>query len=374
LRVVIEADYIVIGAGIAGAGVACELAAHSRVVILERESQPGYHSTGRSAALFSEIYGGDVVRGLSRASRPFLLHPPEDIGGALLRPRGALFIASEEQRDQIDAMLASPTVTSHVEGMASAEAIRRVPILRPECAVHVLLEPFAHDIDVHALHQGFLRVARRQGATLFNDAEVVAIERDADRWQVSTGDETFRAPCIINAAGAWADGIAMLAGVAPLGIEPRRRTAILVDAPQGIDITPWHMVIAIDETFYFKPDVGRILISPADETPTPPCDAQPDELDIAIAVDRFEQATTMRVTQIRHRWAGLRSFVADRSPVCGYDPQAPGFFWLAAQGGYGIQTAPALSRAAAALAQGHELPSDIVDNGVTERSLAPRRA
>jgi len=362
-----RADFIVIGAGIAGAGVAYELARQASVVVLEGESQPGYHSTGRSAALFSEIYGNATVRALSRGSRDFLLTPPRGFAASsLLKPRGALFIANSEQIDAYEALRHAPDVVRYTREVDRAEGLRLVPILKEEWLERAMIEEGAQDIDVHSLHQGFLRGMKERGATLVTSGLVQSIVREAQGWRVVASGQEFLAPVVINAAGAWADEIAALAGVAPIGLEPRRRTALLVDAPDrspsgagagaqerpppDTPIEQWPMVIDIGDSFYFKPDAGRLLVSPADETPSAPCDAQPDDLDVAIAVDRFEQATSVVVRQVRHSWAGLRSFVADRSPVIGFDAAAPGFFWLAAQGGYGIQTSWAAAELAAALA------------------------
>jgi D-arginine dehydrogenase len=354
-----RADFIVIGAGIAGAGVAYELSRHGSVIVLETESQPGYHSTGRSAALFSEIYGNETVRALSRASREFLAAPPASFADApLLKPRGALFVASSEQLEAFEALRNAPDVARHTHELSREEAARRVPILKEEWLVRVMIEEGSQDIEVHGVHQGFLRGMRERGATLLNASAAQSIVRESGQWRVVAGGQELIAPVVVNAAGAWADEVAQLAGVAPVGLEPRRRTAVLIDAPAGIAVDQWPMVLDVGDTFYFKPDAGRLLLSPADETPCAPCDAQPDDLDVAIAVDRFEQATSVVVKQVRHRWAGLRSFVSDRSPVIGFDPDAKGFFWLAGQGGYGIQTAPAASRLAAALATRTTLPQE----------------
>lgn len=346
-----RADFIVIGAGIAGAGVAYELARHASVIVLEGESQPGYHSTGRSAALFSEIYGNATVRALSRASRDFLLTPPRGFAASsLLKPRGALFIANAEQVASYEALRHAPDVVRYTREVDREEGLRLVPILKEEWLARAMIEEGAQDIDVHSLHQGFLRGMKERGAALVTSGLVQSIVREVDTWRVVAAGQEFRAPVVINAAGAWADEIAALAGVAPIGLEPRRRTALLTDGPPDTPIESWPMVIDVGDSFYFKPDAGRLLVSPADETPCAPCDAQPDDLDVAIAVDRFEQATSVVVRHVRHRWAGLRSFVADRSPVIGFDAAAPGFFWLAGQGGYGIQTSWAAAELAAALA------------------------
>jgi len=367
-----NADFIVIGAGIAGAGVAFELARSAAVIVLEAEPQPGYHSTGRSAALFSEIYGNETVRALSRASRNFLHSPPAGFAAsALLKPRGSLFIASRAQCEAFEQLQAAPDVQRLTRPLSGAEARSIVPILKPEWTWKVMLEEGSHDVDVHALHQGYLRGMRERGAALVCSSLVRSIERHAVGWRVATAHHEYHAPVVVNAAGAWADEIAVLAGLPRIGMEPRRRTALLVDPPLGLSTDGWPMVLDVADTFYFKPDAGKLLLSPADETPSAPCDVQPDALDVAIAVDRVEQATTMTIARVRHQWAGLRSFVPDRSPLIGFDPGAEGFFWLAAQGGYGIQTAPAVARFAAALARLASV--DDPDLEPLQRAVAPAR-
>jgi D-arginine dehydrogenase len=367
-------DYIVIGAGIAGASVAAELSRNGRVCVIERESQPGYHSTGRSATLFSEIYGNSIIRGLSRASRQFLFEPPAGFSeNALVRPRGVLYYASAEQSAEFAAFLDEPDVARDTVLLSPAAAHDLIPIIKPELLVNAAHEPMATDIDASSLLAGHIRALRSRGARLVSDSTIAAIEYSQGQWRVSTQTDVFAAPVLIDAAGAWADEVAQLAGVAPVGLQPMRRTALLIDAPPGTSIAAWPMAFDIGETVYFKPDAGKLLLSPADETPTPPCDAQPDDYDVAVAVDRFEQATGLSVPRVQHRWAGLRTFARDRTPVVGFDPQAPGFFWLAGQGGYGIQTSPAMSRLAAALASGHEIPDDIRAEGVTAESVSPRR-
>lgn len=358
-------DIIVIGAGIAGASAADALAPSARVIVLEQEERAGVHSTGRSAALFSETYGNAVIRALSRASRAFLAGPPDGFSETpLIRPRGSLYVAAE---DQLDRLRALEVATGTFERLSGAEARRRVPILRPEASAAGLYEPGAMDIDVDALHQGFLRRLRRRGGQLVTDAPVTALRREATGWIATTPRGDVSAPIVINAAGAWADRVAVLAGIAPLGLQPKRRTAALIDGPD-LDFSGWPLVIDADETVYFKPDAGRLLISPADETDTEPGDAQPDDLDVAVAADRVERMTTLRVSRVRHRWAGLRTFAPDRTPVCGFDPREAGFFWLAGQGGYGIQTSPALAALAARLVL--RLPGDLAE---LEAALAPDR-
>ncbi|HEY3812750.1 MAG TPA: FAD-binding oxidoreductase [Caulobacteraceae bacterium] len=369
-----EYDIVVIGAGMAGASVAAHLASDRRVLVLEREGQPGYHSTGRSAALFSAIYGSEPVRALSRASHEFLFAPPSGFAEApLVRARPAMHIASAEQVERLAKFAALPDVAPVSRTIGRDEALKLCPMLKPENVELAVVELEAADVDVHGLHQAYLRLLRERGGALLTDRDVEALCREGGRWRVTAGGEEFTAPILINAAGAWADKIAEQAGVATIGLQPMRRTAILVEPPPGADIDDWPMVIDGDEQFYFKPDAGLLLLSPADETPMGPCDVQPDEWDVAVAVDRVETATTLKVTRVKHRWAGLRSFVTDRTPVAGFDPDAPGFFWLAGQGGYGIQTAPALSRVAAALALGQPVPADITAHGVNVADLSPAR-
>ena len=369
-----EFDFLVVGAGMAGASAAYYLAPLGRVAVLERESQPGYHTTGRSAALFSETYGNATIRGLTTGGRGFYLDPPAGFAEhPLLAPRGALFIGRDDQIPKLDAAVAEIGDLDRLTRLDAAEVRALVPALKADYVAGAVFEPAAMDIDVNALHQGYLSGLRAEGGALVTDADVTGAEFDDGRWRVETAAGAFRAPVLINAAGAWCDAVARLAGAAPVGLVPKRRTIITFDPPAGVDVSRWPLVVDVDENFYFKPDAGRLLGSPADETPSPPCDAQPEELDIALAVDRIERATELRIGRILNRWAGLRSFVADKSPVAGFDDRREGFFWLAGQGGYGIQTAPGLGRAAAALARGQPIPADLQDLGVAERDLAPHR-
>jgi D-arginine dehydrogenase len=369
-----HADVIVIGAGIAGASVAAHLAEARRVVLLEREDRAGYHSTGRSAALFTEIYGNTTIRALTRASRKFLFDPPAGFAeGPLTRPRGCLYIASQSQREALQTFAALPDVAPATRALAAHEAHALCPILREGYVAAALFEADSSDIDVSALHQGYLRLFRRRTGRLVTDANVEALEHGAGGWTVQAAAESFTAPILVNAAGAWADEIATLAGLTRLGLQPRRRTAVLVDPPAGMDISRWPFVSDAQEQFYFKPEAGSLFLSPADETPVEPSDAQPDEWDIAVAVERVEAVTTLRIARPRARWAGLRTFAPDRTPVAGFSDEALGFFWLAGQGGYGIQTAPALSRTAAALILGAPLPADLQGLAAELPALSPGR-
>jgi len=368
-------DFLVIGAGIAGASAACELSRIGATVLLERESQPGYHTTGRSAALFTETYGNLVIRRLTSAGRAFFKDPPEGFSDhPLLSPRGTLFVAREDQLGALETMLAqTPTAAEAVRRLDAAEVLALNPAIRPGYAAAGLYEPASEDIDVHGLLTGYLRTMRARGGRMVTGAEVSALGREGGAWVVQTRAGRFTAPVVVNAAGAWCDVIAGLAGVRPVGLVPKRRTAFTFDPPDGTDIARWPATIDIDEQFYFKPDAGRILGSRADETPSDPCDAQPDEIDIAIGVDRIETATGLTVRRLASKWAGLRSFVADKTPVVGFEPEAPGFFWLAGQGGYGIQTSPALARATSGLVATGDLPEDLRARGLDKTMLAPDR-
>ena len=368
-------DFLVLGAGVAGASAAYELGAHGRVILLEREDAPGYHATGRSAAQYVETYGPETIRRLAKASRPFFEQPPDGFAAQpLLNPRGALCIARDDQLAQLSDRLAEvQALTPAVTRIDPAEAIRMVPVLRPDHVAAAFLEPDSMDIDVGALHQGYLTGLRRRGGELVTDAEVVGLSHRDGAWRAETRAGAFAAPVVVNAAGAWCDEVAAMAGLRPVGLVPKRRTVITFDAPAGIVPKPWPMVIDVAEAFYFKPEAGRILASPGDQTPVPPCDAQPEELDVATVVHRLEQATTLRIPRIAHKWAGLRSFVADNSLVIGLDDLADGFFWLAGQGGYGIETAPAAARATAGLLAHGRLPTDLAGLGLEPAALAPDR-
>lgn len=370
-----ETAVIVIGGGIAGAGAAFEIARSTSVVLLEREPQCGYHTTGRSAASFTENYGNGVIRRLVLASRAFLTEPPAGFcEHPLLGKRGMITVARGDQLELLaQALETARELVPSIVAITPAEAISRVPVLREDYLSGAFVEPHSMDIDVNGLHQGYLRGARARGARIVTDAEVMAIDRQAALWRVETKAGTFAAPAIVNAAGAWGDEIAALAGVRAIGLQPRRRTAFNIPAPPEMRIADWPLVDDISAEFYFKPDAGQLLVSPADATPSEPMDAYPDDLDVAIGVERLMQATTIDVRSVSRSWAGLRTFVADGSPVVGPDDEVPSFFWLVGQGGYGIKTSPALSRIVASLIQGTGIPADIQEQGVTLADLSPRR-
>jgi len=347
-------DIAVIGAGIAGAGLAAELAPHARVVLVEAEATPGYHSTGRSAAFWHETLGGPLVQPLSAASYPAL-----DAGG-FLKPRHSIEVAEAEHVPLLDRFAASYAGTGVGLERLDHDGIRRwVPRARP-ILVAGLLELVGGDIDVAGLHAAVLATFRRAGGTLLTDRRITAIERVDTLWQVAAGGETITADILVNAAGAWADQLAALAGARPIGISPKRRTIAQVrvttdDVPEQLPL-----VMDIAGTYYFRPEgPNRLWLCPHDETPVEPHDVAPEEIDVAMAIDRFETVTDWTVAAVERKWAGLRSFAPDRLPVYGFDPGVPGFFWCAGQGGYGIQTAPAAAAMAAALLLGRA-PADIV--------------
>ncbi len=367
-------DFAIIGAGIAGASVAAELAQSASVLLLERESQPGYHTTGRSAARFEPGYGPQPIRALTRASIGFYNAPPQGFATApLLSQRDAVMVATRDQLPEVDAMIADLSGEIEVSRMTAEEVQASHPLLRPGYAAAGVLDRSGSDIDVNALHQGYLRHLRTFGGTLQTKTEVLGLHRKDAVWTIETNTGPILAQTVINAAGAWADLIGQMAGAEHIGLIPKRRTALIVDAPDGVAVDHLPLVADIEEKFYMKSDAGRLLISPANEDPSDPCDAQPDEMDIAYCIDRIQTAFDLDIRRIANKWAGLRSFVADKSPVVGYSDQAEGFFWLAGQGGYGIQSAPALSRYAAALALKQPAPADILAQGLNPASLSPTR-
>jgi len=369
-------DFVIIGAGIAGASMGWELAGQRRVLLLERESQPGYHTTGRSAALYSATYGTANIRALTRASRAFYDAPPPEFGTSpILTPRGVVYLAGPDQLDLLDAAYAEILpLNPGVRRLTRDELLAELPCLRPEAVAAGMSEPGAADIDVHALHQGYLRGLRQRGGAIRCNAEVTGLQRLDDGWRVRlAGGEAITAGAVVNAAGAWADVVAALAGVPPIGLEPRRRTAFTFPVPAGMDAGRWPAVIGIDESYYFKPDAGQLLGSPANADPVAPHDVVPEELDVALGIHRIEQVTSFQIRRPSHSWAGLRSFVADGDLVIGWDNHVPRFFWLAAQGGYGIQSAAGAALLARQLALDEPLSASLVEEGVTRDALSPAR-
>ena len=370
-----DTDVIIIGAGISGASIGWWLAAHASVTVLEREAQPGYHSTGRSAALLIESRGSPVIRALTRASRALLEYPPPVFGKhPLLSPRNSLVVAARGDESRLDAHWAMIESIGAVATRLGAAQVREcVPVLRPERAAAGVLETGVFDMDVHAIHQGYLRGLRAGGGRLVCDARISSVVRAGQRWEVEAGGVLYRAPVLVNAAGAWADEVAAMAGVPGIGLQPRRRSAFLFAPPEGVDARGWPMTFDVAGGWYFKPEAGLLLGSPADETLVPAQDVQPEEYDIALGIARIEAATCLRIRRPSRTWAGLRSFVDDEDLVGGFDPLAPGFFWMAAQGGSGIKTSAAFGEACAALTRGRPVPAHIIDAGLNPAEMSPAR-
>jgi D-arginine dehydrogenase len=358
-----EFDIIVIGAGIAGASVAAHLAETQRVAICEMEERPGYHTTGRSAAAYEPNYGPPAILALTRAARPHF-----DAGG-FLTPRDTMFYMAEGQEQAFERLM---TVQQGMAEISPAEARRRFPLLREGYAKRAVLDTGTADIDVDLLHQSYLRLFRQRGGELHCDHPVIALERNG-QWTVRTKGETIRARIIVDAAGAWGDVVAEMAGRRRVGLQPKRRSMAVVPGPEGVDVMRWPHVGDVGETWYMKPQSGKLMISPADATPVDPHDAYADDMSLAEGIDRFQQAIDCEVTRVERTWGGLRSFVPDGNPVVGYDAKEDGFFWLIGQGGYGIQSSPALSRLAAALVRGDAAPQDIVDEGLDLAEVSPKR-
>ena len=373
-------DIAVFGAGIAGASLAWRLAGHRRVLLLEQEAQPGYHSTGRSAALFLESYGPPAVRALTRASRSFYVHPPAGFTlTPLIKPRGALYLATLGQQALLEKLRLelAPTCPGLIT-LNAAQILARVPCLRPEVVLAGLYDPNAEDMDVNAIHQGFLRSFIQQGkvagCSLSTNARLIKARHDGRLWHLELADgQLLQATVVVNAAGAWADVLGAQFGARPIGLVPHRRSAFTFSLPDGMDSDDWPAVIGVDESYYFKPDAGRMLGSPANADPTFAHDVQPEELDIAQGIAEIEAVTQFSIRRPASTWAGLRSFVPDGEMVIGFDAEAPALFWLAAQGGYGIQSAAGASALADALIRGVDLPSDLVREGLVPSTLSPDR-
>lgn len=372
-------DIAIVGAGIAGASLAWQLtraAATPEVLLLEAEIQPGLHSTGRSAAMFMASYGPPQARALTRAGRRFYEQPPEGFASVpLVGPRGVLYAAWQGHEQALAQLQADLQGTGcHVDLLGPQDTLQRLPVLRPQGLLGALHEADALDIDVNALHQGYLRGARQRGASLWTEAVLQRAVHDGSAWHLHCADgRQLRARTLVNAAGAWADTVAQAAGVAPLGIQPKRRSAFTFDAPPGLDFRHWPTVCSVQEDWYVKPDAGQLLGSPANADPVPAHDVQPEELDIATGIAAIERDTTLSIRRPRRTWAGLRSFAPDGELVIGFDPAAPRFFWLAGQGGYGIQSAAGASTLAAALLLGQAPTNDLILQGVDPQALSPQR-
>ncbi|MFA3919366.1 NAD(P)/FAD-dependent oxidoreductase [Ruegeria hyattellae] len=371
-------DIAIIGGGITGASVAHSLHGRRSVVLLEQEDSLGYHATGRSAAEFTRRFHSGVVGRLTQASTDFLMRPPEGFAQVdLLRPRGNLLIADADKADHLKMVYDheranTPKGAPPVEMLSIEQAQEKMPFLDPNWIKAVFYDPDCWDVEVENLLQGYIRQARANGAETRQSAAVTSARREGDHWILETTSGELRAQTVVNAAGGWADPVAAMFGAAPLGIVPHRRTAISVKVPD-YDVSMMPEVNEIDELFYFKPDAGQMMVSPADETPVEPHDAWPEELDIAYAAHYLSECTTLEVTHVAHSWAGLRTFASDRLPVIGFSGQVAGLFWLAGVGGYGIQTSPAVGQIAAALLTGVDMPANVTAAGVEPELFAPSR-
>lgn len=370
------ADFIIIGGGIAGASVAYELSLEGKVVILEMETAPGYHSTGRSAAVMSENYGPALWSRLVTATRGFYENPPVGFTDVpLVTPRGALFLARDGEQDllskQADELLGRGAT---IELTSAEEALRFCPVVKSSEFVSALYEPDCMDVDTNALLIGYLKAVKARGGKLATNAKAEALERRGGIWSVQTRNGSFEAPVVVNAAGGWVQEISTLAGLSYRNVVPFRRTAVVFDPPAGSDISAWPMTFDVAETFYFKPEAGRIMVSPVDMALCEPCDAQADELEVAIAIDRIHRFTTMDVRNVKHKWGGLRTFAPDHEPVIGPDPEEPSFIWLAGQGGNGVMGGAAAARLAAAFATNCSIPADIAALGITAGNVSPGRS
>lgn len=370
----IDCDVCVVGAGIAGASVAGRLAEDRSVVLIEAEPHPGHHTTGRSVAIYTETLVGALIQPLTSASRDFFHAPPEGFSEIpLMRRRDVVQFGRRDQFETLRAMQRDLEGTgAGGRWLEQEEILSLIPILRPERAAGGVLDQGAFDMDVDAMHQGWLRRLRSAGGRLLTDAPLGRADWAGGRWSITAGEHDIEADVLVNAAGAWGDVVAKLAGVAPVGLQPRRRT-ISVMAADGFDVNPWPMGHEADNQLYFKPDAGRLLVSAMEQTPSDPCDAYPDDMEVAEALHLFSEMVTLPIRRPQRTWAGLRTFAPDEQPVAGYDPDHPGFFWLVGQGGAGIQTSPALSETAAALVRRERVPDEIAAFGVTTERLGPGR-
>ncbi|MXN51981.1 FAD-dependent oxidoreductase [Shinella sp. AETb1-6] len=368
-------DIAIIGGGIAGLSLAHFVSPHRSVVVLEQEEALGYHSTGRSAAEFTLRDNPPLVNALARASHAFMTAPPEGFAPVpLLIARGGILIGTHGKEALVKARFEEARALGvAVEWLDEAALLARAPILDPAYVAAAYFDADYWDIEVDALLQAYARHARHNGARILEKRQLTSARRTGASWLIETNEETIRARVLVNAAGGWADTVAGLAGVAPMGIVPHRRTAITVDLPAGTDANALPEINEIEDTFYLKPEGGRLLASPADATPCAPADVQPEELDIAYAAHYVEEATALDVRRVFKSWAGMRSFAPDHLPVVGYARDEPGFFWLAGQGGYGILTSPALGSLAAALLTDQPVPEPLVREGIGAETFSPRR-
>jgi D-arginine dehydrogenase len=367
-------DVLVIGGGIAGVSIGYELAADRSVGLLEMESQLAYHTTGRSVATFLESYGGRIIRILTTASRDFMENPPDGFTRPLLKALPLIWVAPDGEADDLRAMADSVAEFTTMETLTPEEVDEAAPVFRPGWVELGLREPGASEIDVAALHGGYAAGLRGRGGEIHTDAGVATMRRIGERWLVTdrSGNE-YEAAVVVNAAGSWCDQVAACAGVTPIGIRPLRRTVFTFTPPADIDPHTVPLAADVGGNFYFKPEGGQILASPADEVPSEPCDARVEEVDVARAIDVVNAATRFDIRHVRSSWAGLRNFVADRSPVAGFEPDVPGFFWFVGQGGYGIQISPALAAAGASIVRTGTLPADLLARGLDADTLGRQR-
>ena len=368
-------DVLVIGGGIAGASIGYELAADRSVGLLEMEATLAYHTTGRSVATFLESYGGRTIRLLTTASRSFMEAPPDGFGRPLLKPLPLIWIAPERDVDAMHAMYeAVIELVPDMRVLSADEVVEITKVVRPDWVAAGLLEPGASEIDVAALHGGYVAGLRGRGGEIHTSAGVAEMKRIDGRWHVvDRAGNSYSATVVVNATGSWCDLVAGIAGAKPVGIHPLRRTVFTIGSPDGIDPHTIPLVADVSGTFYFKPEGPQILCSPADEVPSEPCDARPEEVDIAKAIDVINAATTLDIRHVRSSWAGLRNFVADRSPVAGFDDEIDGLFWFVGQGGYGIQISPALAQAGAELVRSGQLPAEQLQRGLDAAALGRQR-
>lgn len=366
-------DIVVIGGGIAGVAAAAHLAPHGSVTLLEAEPALAYHTTGRSAALFVLNYGEQGFRPLTKASESFLLNPPEDATGApLLSERGLLWLGRPDQMGNLEKLALEGSESGASSRLVDLdEVLQMIPVVRPDVVAGGLLEPSAQDIDVAGLHQVFVKMTTAAGGKLLTNQRVTGLKRSGSGWQVSTADRELHCDIVVNASGAWGDVVAELAGIPPVGLTPKRRTAFMV--PGSEDFVRWPMAVDADQDFYFKADGVQLLCSLAEQRPSPPEDSRPQMEDVALAIERINEATTLGIRTVNSQWTGLRTFAPDGNLVAGEEPEAPGFFWLVGQGGTGIQAAPGYGALLASLVLGGDLPDELAGAGVDPAVTDPSR-
>ena len=364
-------DVVIIGGGIAGASVAAFLAQDGvKSGLFEMESSLAYHTTGRSAALLTPHYGPDSMQAFASIAKTFLENPPVETDDPLITPKYLVTVTDEEHVQLVERPPSSLW-------WSEAECLKQVPFLKQGKFVGAVIDTEVASIDVHALHSLYLKMFTNDGGQIFRDVKISTLEQNSSGvWEFETYGEKFQSPIIINAAGAWGDEIASVAGIGPVGLVPKRRTVLVIDENQftGTDFNSLPFVVVEPDYVYFQNfGSGKLMISPADKTPSKPCDAQPDEMDIAIGASRFEEVTTLNIRRIDHSWAGLRTFSPDNDPVIGWEPNREGFFWLVGQGGYGVFSSPAIGRYAASLVANSKLPKAYQESIYPFEALSPDR-